>query len=86
MDNNKEKQLGRNSVIDIIKGICILFVIITHYQWTNEQRLMLLFPFWIDMAVPLFMIFSGYLSALSFYKRNFNMIYINHLIFKIWIF
>lgn len=73
MDNNKEKQLGRNSVIDIIKGICILLVIITHYQWTNEQRLKLLFPFWIDMAVPLFMIFSGYLSALSFQKRNFNM-------------
>ncbi len=65
---------GYNSLIDIIKGLCILFVIFTHYQWTNEEWHRMLFPFWIDMAVPVFMIISGYLGASSFFNRNVNTI------------
>lgn len=60
----------RNTTVDVIKGICILFVIITHFEWQNSERMALGFPFWIDMAVPVFMIISGYVSSLSAEKRN----------------
>lgn len=56
----------RNPYLDIIKGICILFVIVTHFSWTEEERIRLLFPFWIDMAVLIFMIVSGYVYTKSF--------------------
>lgn len=32
----------------------------------------MLFSFWIDMAVPMFMIISGYVNALSFKRKGFN--------------
>ncbi|MCR5792756.1 MAG: acyltransferase family protein [Lachnospiraceae bacterium] len=56
--------------IDFIKGICILFIIITHYAWSHEERIQFLFPFWIDMAVPIFMIISGYFYTKSLQKNN----------------
>ncbi len=56
--------------LDFLKGVCVLFVVITHYAWSEEERLDLLFPFFIDMAVPLFMILSGYVSARSLQKRH----------------
>lgn len=60
----------RNYFVDLLKGICICFVIITHFSWTGRERLVLGFPFWIDMAVPIFMVISGYVNALSFEKKN----------------
>ena len=60
----------RISCLDVYKGICILFIIITHHNWTNEQRLHLLFPFWIDMAVPVFMVITGYVYADSSTKNK----------------
>lgn len=59
----------RLNYFDVIKGICIIAIIITHISWTDTERLTLGFPFWIDMAVPVFMIISGYMSSLS-YERN----------------
>lgn len=59
----------RNTFLDIIKAFCILFVIITHDTISEETRQRFLFNFWIDMAVPLFMIISGYVYAASF-ERN----------------
>ena len=56
--------------LDAIKGICILFILITHYNWTDRERLFLLFPFWVDMAVPVFMIISGYVYTISYRKKN----------------
>lgn len=56
--------------MDVYKGIAILFVIVTHHAWTLAQRKALLFPFWIDMAVPVFMVITGYLSAMVFQKRS----------------
>ena len=73
MNNYTTEQRGgadRNHLIDIIKGVCILFVIFTHYQWTNGQWHKMLFPFWIDMAVPMFMIISGYVGAMSFSRKG----------------
>lgn len=60
----------RNEKIDVLKGICILFVVITHFEWSGESRLHFLFPFWIDQAVPIFMIISGYLLAKTFEYRK----------------
>ncbi len=61
---------NRSLLIDSIKGLCILFVVITHFPWSSEQRTLLLFPFWIDMAVPVFMLLSGYLTANSMEKNH----------------
>ena len=56
--------------LDFYKGMCILFILVTHFDWTDQQRLKALFPFWIDMAVPVFMVITGYVSALSFQVRG----------------
>ena len=60
---------SRNHFIDILKGICIIFVVITHFDFKGNE-LRMFFPFWIDMAVPIFMIVSGYVYACSFTKKN----------------
>lgn len=60
----------RNHFIDVLKGICIVFVVITHYAWKAEERLRYLFPFWIDMAVPVFMIISRFVYAKSYQKNG----------------
>lgn len=67
---NNEKQ-NRCNLIDIIKGFMILFIIITHYKWAYpSDYLKYGFVFYIDMAVPVFMVISGYLAAKSFEKRE----------------
>ena len=45
-------------------------MLITHCDWTADERLRYGFPFWIDMAVPLFLIISGYVNTLSFRKKG----------------
>lgn len=62
--NRKHKHI-RNSTVDVLKGVCIVFVLITHYRWSNVMRTRLLFPYWIDMSVPIFMFISGYVGSLS---------------------
>lgn len=62
--------MKRNNFLDVMKGLCILFVVVTHYNWSNQERLNYLFPFWIAMAVPMFMIISGYLYAKSYQKSH----------------
>ena len=59
----------REYFFDILKAICILFVIIAHSGWSTKIEKKLFFPFWIDMAVQIFMIISGYVCAKSL-KRN----------------
>lgn len=70
MAQNTPLQNERYHSVDFLKGICILFVIVTHYAWTDTERLRLLFPFWIDMAVPIFMILSGFVFTKSYLKHN----------------
>lgn len=62
----------RNHLFDIIKGIAVLMVVITHFAWKDSERLRYLFPFWLCMAVPLFMIISGYFAAASYEKKGIN--------------
>ena len=59
----------RVSTFDVLKGLCILMVIFTHYQWTAAQNLRYLFPFWLDMAIPLCILMSGYLFSKSYQRR-----------------
>ncbi len=66
--------MNRCSNLDVYKGICIIAVIITHYRWTDLQQTNPLFPYFIEMAVPVFMIVSGYVSSLSFKKRDLSFI------------
>lgn len=62
--------MKRESTIDVLKGIAVLFVVITHFPWSVQERLSYLFPFWIPMAVPVFVIISGYVMAMSFERRQ----------------
>ena len=64
------EKFDRQTVLDVIKGICIIFVVITHYGWDEKQRLVGLFPYIIDMAVPIFMIISGYVFSNSYLKKG----------------
>lgn len=68
VDNETHRYHSR----DFLKGICILFILVTHYAWEETERLRYLFPFWIDMAVPIFMIISGFVYTKSFLKKNIN--------------
>ena len=65
-----DNQTERYHSIDFLKGICIVFIIVTHYAWEDSERLRYLFTFWIDMAVPIFMIMSGYVYTKSFLKKD----------------
>lgn len=49
---------SRNNTLDILKGIAIISIIITHFAWTASQRMNILFPYYINMAVPIFMFVS----------------------------
>lgn len=60
----------RSRQMDILKGIAILMIILTHYSFTDDQRHRMLFPFWIDQAVPVFMIVSGYVTTLAYKRRG----------------
>ena len=50
----------------------MLFIIVTHFTWSDAQRLTYLFPFWIDMAVPILMVITGYLYAITYEKKRFD--------------
>lgn len=58
-----------NYSVDLIKGICVLEIILTHSNIGQSTKKLFLFPFWVEMAVPMFMIISGYLYARSYNKK-----------------
>lgn len=60
--------MHRNRFADVLKGILILFVIILHSDISYSIRVRAGFPFWASMAVPAFMLISGYVSAISMEK------------------
>ncbi len=47
-------------------------VVVTHFPWEENERLNYLFPFWIDMAVPIFMLISGYVYTISYKRHGIN--------------
>lgn len=64
--------MKRNTTLDILKGICLILVIITHYPFSDEVRLKCLFDFWVVMAIPLCMLVTGYLYSQSFNRKGIN--------------
>lgn len=60
--------VGYDPQIDYIKGLCILFVIWTHCISRGELG-NLLFPFWGDTAVPIFLI----IQVFHYYKKGVNL-------------
>ena len=60
----------RVHTVDLLKGIGIILVLVTHFSWTTDERKIIVFPFFIDMAVPLFMIVLGYTYSMSFEKHK----------------
>lgn len=64
----------RKNFLDVLKGICIILVILEHVNWTGEEQLKFLFPFWRDLAVPCFMVISGYVASLAFDKNKIDSI------------
>lgn len=64
---------GRNHTIDCLKGIAILFIVITHFDNIPNREinsLRFLFPFWLSMAVPIFMVLSGFVNAKSLSRKE----------------
>lgn len=61
----------RSNLLDIIKGIMIIFIIIAHFNFIYPDDFRKFgFFFWIDMAVPVFMIISGFLVAIKLEKKS----------------
>lgn len=65
MDKIEFCKIGYDPQIDFIKGLCILFVIWTHCIGRYELGLML-FPYWGDTAVPVFLI----IQVFHYYKKG----------------
>lgn len=59
------KNIGYDPQIDYVKGLCIIFVIWTHALNRKELGL-ILFPYWGDTAVPIFLI----IQAFHYYKKG----------------
>ena len=47
----------------------MLLIILTHHTFTDKQRLFLLFPFTVDMAVPLLVLCTGFLNENSYINK-----------------
>ena len=57
--------------LDYLKGISIMFVIITHVTiYSTLSNTSIVFPYFVNMAVPFFIIVSGYAHSQSYEKRE----------------
>ena len=65
MERIEFKKTGYDPQIDYIKGLCILFVIWTHCIGREELGYML-FPYWGDTAVPIFLL----IQVFHYYKKG----------------
>ena len=59
----------RIKAIDYIKAFCILMVIIGHCEVYSVYGKKLLMPFYVDLAVPCFLMLSGYTLSIRMQKR-----------------
>lgn len=68
--------------IDVLKGICIIIVIIEHSKWDRAIWKAGLFPFWDRIAIPCFMVISGFVYAKSIEEKTLREAYDPKLIFR----
>ena len=60
----------RNRFIDTAKGVAIILVLFNHYEWQEGGFVGThLYNWLVCMAVPIFMLCTGYVTAASF-SRN----------------
>ncbi len=57
-------------ILDSLKGIATILVLITHSTISSRTRLLFGFPFWVVMAVPIFIFVSGFVNSVSFEKKG----------------
>lgn len=62
--------MNRSSTLDVLKGVCILLVIFTHLAWTESEILNMYATLWVELAVPIFMLTTGFLYAKSFKNKK----------------
>lgn len=62
--------MKRNRSFDVLKGVACLFVIANHFDWSAAEYDRLGFAFWLYLPIPLFMMISGYVGALSAERRG----------------
>lgn len=60
----------RNSFIDVLKGIMILFVIVLHSSIGDNITDSVWYVYTVAMAVPVFMVISGYTNGLSYQRKG----------------
>lgn len=70
--NTANSSLKRSGFLDMMKMIFIIFVIITHLSWSNSSLSFFIFPYLIDMAVPVFIIISCYLRSKKIERMGFK--------------
>ena len=59
--------------LDYLKGISIMLVIITHVTiYSTLSNASIVFPYFVNMAVPFFIIVSGYAYSQSYERRGLN--------------
>ncbi|SHI97899.1 acyltransferase family protein [Parasporobacterium paucivorans] len=69
---------GRVMIFDYLKAVAIFLVIANHTPWSDQELRSPFVPFLINMAVPIFMIVSGYTLALTSerqYDENISSLY-----------
>lgn len=63
--------MKREWQLDYLKTFAIIMVIITHiFSYNEVAPLPGIFPYLVEMAVPVFMIISGYVNTISFTKKT----------------
>jgi len=64
-------KIERLVMLDAVKGLCIIMVILTHvYGLSDETKRLILYPFTILPAVPMFLMLSAYSFSLSAKKNS----------------
>lgn len=58
--------------IDFAKGICMIVIMLNHCVWLEGESNRYLFPFWLNMTVPVLMVISGYVYTKSYEKHGVN--------------
>lgn len=71
MSESKKVKSKRILAIDYLKAFAAILVILTHVL-SKTERIKIWGPFWISMAVPIFMVLSGFTNSLSADKKGLN--------------
>ena len=70
MGNNIKTKRNRIEIFDYMKAFAIIAVVITHCKFSLIQKTHISFTFVIGMAVPIFMLITGYNYAKSYQLRS----------------